>query len=172
MSELVVRRPEIVVEGAEALAVPVQAVEVDVGGAVAVAAAGGADEAQELEEPCHTGGGGGDGGGADAEVVGWKAEGGDVLEPDGRRMLRGHVGLGGEVRLVEGEEVRGVRIEGLVVEMLGIDVVPLHRGEGEGRGEGGLGRPVVEPGDFGGRSGEEMGGGGGGGGPGEAAFGG
>lgn len=83
------------------------------------------------------------------------AEGLDAAQPLVRRELGGHVGLVGQFGLVESEDGGGLGFFGFGGEVVDADVVPLHWGELEGAGVGGgVGGPVVEPGDFGAGFGE------------------
>lgn len=139
-AELVVRAPDVVVELAQLDAVPVEAVEVDVRAALA-------DLGQELPQPA-------DGVRRRRDARAARAHAGpaqrlDAPQPLGGGKLDGHVGLVWELGLVEAEDGGRAGAAGVVVQLVDIDVVPLHRDELERAVGGWAGGPVVEPRDFG-----------------------
>lgn len=144
--QLVVRAPDVVVELTQRLAIPVETVEVDI-------AAASADPREEIDQPAYGVACVGDSWRAAADAL--FAEGLDAAQPLVSGELGGHVRLVGEFGLVESEDCLGVCFFGFVGEVVDADVVPLHWGELEGAGVGGgVGGPVVEPGDFGAGFGE------------------
>lgn len=131
-----VRAPYIIVELTQLDTVPVEAVEVDIRAALA-------DLGQELLQP------------ADSM---WRRRDAraprthtclsqrlDAPQPLGGGEVNGHVGLVRELGLVEAEDGWGAGAAGVLVQLVNVDVVPLHRDKLERAVGSWAGGPVVEP---------------------------
>lgn len=134
--QLMVRAPDVVVELAELNAVPMEAVEIDIRAALA-------DLGQELLQPANSMRRGRDAGASRTHAC--LSQGLDAPQPLGGGEVYRHVGLVRELGLVEAEDGWGAGAAGVLVQLVDVDVVPLHRDELERAVRCWAGGPVVEP---------------------------
>lgn len=131
-----IRAPDVVIELAQLDAVPVETVEIDIRAALA-------DLGQELLQPADSMRRGRDA--RAPRTHAGPAEGLDAPQPLGGGEVDGHVGLVRELGLVEAEDGWGAGAAGVLVQLVDVDVVPLHRDELERAVGSWAGGPVVQP---------------------------
>lgn len=140
-AELVVGRPEVIVELAQLSSVPVEAVEVNV-------RATSTDPGKEVGQPAH--GVGRRRYARAATAYAGLAQRLNMPQPLVRGELHRHVGLVWQLGLIEAQDGARAGVADVLVQGRGVDVVPLHGDPFHAVRVGSrAGRPVVEPRDLG-----------------------